>query len=141
VPVIPRPYDPIMTLSELRNAMRDYATRCDATVVSAHDAARVIGDAAAIEKMAATVKSLAALYPTCAVKGCNRLAYLETDHREDWSRMHATIFELFDRFCGHHHDLKTRQNWALVEGRGKRAFVPPDDPRHPRNAHGPPVAA
>jgi hypothetical protein len=81
------------------------------------------------------------LYPTCAVEGCNRLAYLETDHREDWSKAHATIFELFDRFCGHHHDLKTRQNWALVEGCGKRAFVPPDDPRHPRNAHGPPVAA
>ena len=27
-----------------------------------------------------------------------------------------------------------RQNWSLVEGRGKRALVPPEDPRHPRNA-------
>jgi Domain of unknown function (DUF222) len=81
------------------------------------------------------------LYPTCAVEGCNSLAFLETDHREDWAKTHTTVFELLDRFCGHHHDLKTRENWSLVEGRGKRAFVPPDDPRHPRNAHSPPAAA
>jgi hypothetical protein len=81
------------------------------------------------------------LYPTCAVDGCNSLAYLEVDHREDWAQTHVTILELCDRYCGHHHALKTRENWALVEGRGKRAFVPPDDPRHPRHAHGPPMAA
>jgi Domain of unknown function (DUF222) len=81
------------------------------------------------------------LYPTCAAEGCNSLAFLETDHREDWAQTHTTVFELLDRFCPHHHDLKTNDGWALVEGRGKRAFVPPDDPRHPRNAHGPPVAA
>ena len=45
---------------------------------------------------------------------------------------HTTILDLLDRLCPHHHDLKTIDNWALVEGRGKRAFVPPDDPRHPR---------
>jgi len=81
------------------------------------------------------------LYPTCAAEGCNSLSFLENDHREDWSKTHTTIFELLDRLCSHHHDLKTTDDWALVEGRGKRAFVPPDDPRHPRNAHGPPVAA
>ena len=81
------------------------------------------------------------LYPTCAAEGCNSLAFLENDHREDWSKTHTTIFELLDRLCSRHHDLKTTHDWALVEGRGKRAFVPPDDPRHPRNAHGPPVAA
>jgi hypothetical protein len=81
------------------------------------------------------------LYPTCAVEGCNAAARLEVDHREDWSQTHVTIFELADRHCGYHHDLKTRENWSLVEGHGKRAFVPPDDPRHPRNAHGPPKAA
>jgi hypothetical protein len=81
------------------------------------------------------------LYPTCAAEGCNSLAFLETDHREDWATNRMTVFELLDRLCGHHHGLKTRENWALVEGRGKRAFVPPDDPCHPRNAHGPPVAA
>ena len=81
------------------------------------------------------------LYPTCAAEGCNGLAFLETDHREDWADTHTTVFELLDRLCPHHHDLKTTQNWALLDGRGKRAFVPPDDPRHPRNAHAPPAAA
>ena len=28
---------------------------------------------------------------------------------------------------------QTRLHWALETGKGKRAFVPPDDPRHPRN--------
>ena len=81
------------------------------------------------------------LYPTCAAEGCTSLAYLENDHRDDWSKTHTTVFELLDRLCPHHHDLKTTQNWALLDGRGKRAFVPPDDPRHPRNAHAPPAAA
>ena len=40
--------------------MKRYATRFEPAVVSARDAARVVEDAAAIEKMAATVKSLAA---------------------------------------------------------------------------------
>ncbi len=85
--------------------------------------------------------SLEWLYPTCAAEGCNSVAFLETDHREDWATTHMTVFELLDRFCPHHHDLKTNDGWGLVEGRGKRAFVSPDDPRHPRNAHGPPIAA
>ncbi len=74
------------------------------------------------------------LYPTCAVEGCNALAFLEIDHRADWSKTHRTVFELLDRLCPHHHDLKTTENWALVDGSGKRAFVPPDDDRHPRSS-------
>jgi hypothetical protein len=85
--------------------------------------------------------SLEWLYPTCAVEGCSSLAFLEKDHPEDWASAHCTVLELLDRFRSHHHDLKTKEKWSLVEGRGKRAFVPPDDPRHPRNAHGPPAAA
>jgi Domain of unknown function (DUF222) len=81
------------------------------------------------------------LYPTCAAESCNSLAFLENDHREDWAKTHETVFDLLDRLCTHHHDLKTTDGWGLVEGSGKRAFVPPEDPRHPRNAHGPPVAA
>jgi hypothetical protein len=80
------------------------------------------------------------LYPTCAVEGCNALTFLEYDHRDDWATTHRTVFELLDRLCCHHHDLKTTEGWGLVEGRGKRAFVPPDDPRHPRQ-HDPPAAA
>ncbi|MBV8981225.1 MAG: hypothetical protein JO086_10025 [Acidimicrobiia bacterium] len=39
-----------------------------------------------------------------------------------------------DGYCCHHHDKKTYEGWGLVEGVGKRAFVSPDDPRHPNNA-------
>lgn len=74
------------------------------------------------------------LYPTCAAEGCNSLTFLEFDHREDWSKTRLTVFDLLDRLCHHHHDLKTTARWSLVEGRGKRAFVAPDDPRHPRHA-------
>jgi hypothetical protein len=49
-----------MRLSELRNAMGAYAARFDPARLPASDAARVLEDAGAIEKMAATVKSLAA---------------------------------------------------------------------------------
>jgi hypothetical protein len=52
---------------------------------------------------------------------------------------------MLDRLCHHDHGLKTREGWSLVEGRGRRAFVPPDDPRHPRNTaqaeRSPPSAA
>jgi hypothetical protein len=72
------------------------------------------------------------LYPACAVEGCAAQAHLEIDHRVDWADTHFTLLELLDRLCKHHHYLKTHEGWALVEGNGKRAFVPPDDPRHPR---------
>jgi hypothetical protein len=84
------------------------------------------------------------LYPRCAAEGCNERAFLENDHREDWARTGITVIDLLDRLCSHHHRLKTVAGWALVEGRGPRAFVSPDDRRHPRHArlaHGPPAAA
>lgn len=73
------------------------------------------------------------LYPWCAVKGCNARAGLQSDHREDWVKTKFTVFDLLDRLCPHHHRLKTHKGWALVEGTGRREFVPPDDPRHPRS--------
>lgn len=77
------------------------------------------------------------LFPTCAVEGCGaRSPFLESDHREDWAKTHVTIFDLIDRMCANHHWLKTYLGWALVKGKGKRAFVPPDDPRHPNHAGG-----
>ena len=75
------------------------------------------------------------LFPTCAAKGCGtRACFLQTDHREDWAHTHITVLELLDRLCRYHHRLKTTKGWALVEGTGKRDFVPPHDPRHPRHA-------
>ena len=74
------------------------------------------------------------LYPTCAVEGCSARTGLQSDHRHDYAKTHYTVLDLLDRLCPHHHGLKTRQGWALEQGTGKRAFVPPDDPRHPRHS-------
>jgi hypothetical protein len=72
------------------------------------------------------------------------MTYLENDHREEWATTHLTLLEWQDRVCSHHHDLKTHHGWGLVDGQGKRAFVPPDDQRHPRHrkrSKAPPAAA
>ena len=79
------------------------------------------------------------LYPTCAVEGCSQSARLQRDHRVDWAKSKVTLFELLDLLCVFHHRLKTTANWMLVNGRGKRPFVPPEDERHPQ--HAPPVVA
>ena len=78
--------------------------------------------------------SLDWLFPTCAAEGCGASSsWLETDHREDWARTHFTVLGLLDRLCPRHHRMKTHQGWKLVDGKGKRPFVGPDDPRHPRH--------
>jgi hypothetical protein len=64
--------------------------------------------------------------------GCNRSARLEVDHRRPFAGDRATELANLDPLCGHDHRLKTTQGWALVEGPGKRLFVPPDHPDHPR---------
>lgn len=77
------------------------------------------------------------IYPECAVRGCNVRGGLQADHREDWAKTHFTALDLLDSLCRYHHGLKTHKGWALVEGRGKRDFVPPGDPRHPRHSKPP----
>ncbi|HEX8771704.1 MAG TPA: hypothetical protein VF711_13135, partial [Acidimicrobiales bacterium] len=83
--------------------------------------------------------------PTCAAEGCSATARLQNDHRQDWADTHLTQVDTLDRLCPFDHRLKTRDGWSLVDGVGKRAFVPPTDPRHPRNAKArqrpPPAAA
>ena len=90
---------------------------------------------------AAQQTALEWLYPTCAVEGCSAATWLENDHGVDWARSHLTVPDLLDRLCSHHHDRKSLDGWALVDGHGKRPFVPPDDPRHPRHAVEGPSAA
>jgi hypothetical protein len=68
--------------------------------------------------------------PTCSVQGCTR-SRVENDHREPWAHTRHTRLDELDPLCSFHHDLKTRLGWALITGKGKRAFVAPDDPRHP----------
>lgn len=76
------------------------------------------------------------LQPTCTVEGCNS-QIVQADHRIDWAATHHTTLAELDHLCPHHHDLKTHKSWALVPGDGKRAFVPPADPRHPnQQLHG-----
>jgi hypothetical protein len=72
-------------------------------------------------------------YPTCAREGCWATARLENDHRDPFALTHVTTTDSADRLCQREHDLKTNHGWSLVEGSGKRPFVPPWDPRHPKN--------
>ena len=67
----------------------------------------------------------------CTVEGCDRAVRLEFDHRDDWVRTLTTTLASLDLVCDHHHRLKTFEGWALVAGTGRRAMVPPTDPRHP----------
>jgi Domain of unknown function (DUF222) len=70
--------------------------------------------------------------PTCTAEGCHRRR-IEYDHRKPWAQTRHTRLDELDPLCDYHHDLKTRLGWALVHGKGKRPFVPPDDLRHPRH--------
>jgi hypothetical protein len=84
-----------------------------------------------------TAQKIALLWasPGCTVEGCWRTR-IEYDHRQPWNRTRRTRLDELDPLCEFHHDLKTRHGWALVPGHGKRAMVPPDDPRHPRHRQG-----
>lgn len=78
------------------------------------------------------------LDPRCRAEGCDRTMGLEIDHRVDWSHTEVTLLRWLDWLCTHHHRLKSGQGWRLVYGKGIRAFVPPNDPRHPNNSPPPP---
>ncbi len=73
------------------------------------------------------------LYPACAVRGCHQQVRIEWDHREDWKDTHETALQNLDGLCRYHHKMKTTRGWMLVRGRGKRDFVAPEDPRHPKH--------
>lgn len=72
--------------------------------------------------------------PTCVAEGCSR-THTEWDHRtgHEWATTRHTRLDELDRLCDAHHDLHTRDGWALVPGPpgSKRPMVPPDDLRHP----------
>jgi hypothetical protein len=70
--------------------------------------------------------------PKCANVACSS-RFVELDHRDPWAHTHHTVLDEIDPLCKHDHSLKTHCGWLLVEGTGRRAFVPPTDPLHPRN--------
>jgi hypothetical protein len=72
--------------------------------------------------------------PRCTNQACGRMFHLEIDHRDAWANCHETVLDNLDPLCTHDHDLKTHHGWALVNGKGPRAFVPPDHPDHPKRA-------
>ncbi len=61
---------------------------------------------------------------TCTVEGCD-LPRQEIDHRVDWARQHRTQLDELDGLCRHHHALKTRQNYQLAPGTGRRPMLAP----------------
>jgi Domain of unknown function (DUF222) len=71
-------------------------------------------------------------HPKCANIACSS-TFVQIDHRDPWADTHYTRLDSLDRLCPHDHWLKTNEGWLLVVGKGRRAFVAPDDPRHPRN--------
>jgi hypothetical protein len=70
--------------------------------------------------------------PKCSNIECSRMR-VEADHNPPWVETKHTVLGELEHLCDFDHDLKTNQGWSLVEGTGRRAFVPPDDARHPRN--------
>ena len=74
--------------------------------------------------------------PKCSNEACSS-TFVQIDHREPWADTKHTVLDELDHLCAHDHRLKTNHGWSLVEGTGRRAFVPSTDPRHPRN-HPPP---
>jgi hypothetical protein len=108
-------------LGQLREALVEYASGFEAGLLSVADARAALAQAMVIESTAATIKALAA----------SRVARGGGDARRRGARSGA--HDLLDKLCRFHHRLKTNEGWALVEGTGKRDFVPPDDPRHPRH--------
>ncbi len=68
----------------------------------------------------------------CSVEGCARTR-VEIDHRIPYTETRHTRLDECDPLCTHHHRWKHSAGWALVDGVGKRAMVPPHDPRHPKN--------
>jgi Domain of unknown function (DUF222) len=64
--------------------------------------------------------------PHCTVAGCDQ-PRREIDHRHDWAQTHHTLLSDLDGYCTHHHALKTRQNYQLEPGTGRRRMLAPAD--------------
>jgi hypothetical protein len=69
--------------------------------------------------------------PWCTNSLCSHTLQIQHDHRRPWTEVHETTLDNLDRLCGPCHKRKTHDGWALVEGKGRRPLVPPNDPLHP----------
>jgi Domain of unknown function (DUF222) len=75
--------------------------------------------------------------PWCTNSRCSHTLQIQYDHRKPWAEVRETVVDNLDRLCGPCHKRKT-QGWALIEGKGRRPLVPPNDPRHGGNRAGRP---
>jgi hypothetical protein len=73
----------------------------------------------------------------CSNIACSRTVQIQNDHRVPWADEQVTELPNLDPMCIPDHRKKTHRGWELVEGTGRRAFVPPDDPRHPQHQQRP----
>jgi hypothetical protein len=85
---------------------------------------------------AAQLVALQWAQPMCSNRACSG-HWLQTDHRDDYAGERVTELPNLDRLCPHCHRLKTYKGWMLVDGVGRRDFVPPGHPDHPRARAGP----
>jgi hypothetical protein len=75
--------------------------------------------------------------PKCSNMACSG-TFTQIDHQIPYAETKHTVLRELDPLCTHCHDRKTYGGWALIHGSGRRAFVPPHDPRHPGNRNTPP---
>jgi 5-methylcytosine-specific restriction endonuclease McrA len=72
--------------------------------------------------------ALDAIYPTCAIDGCDTREGLEYDHRIPYAEGGPTSMDNMMRLCRLHHGLKTYAGYRLVGGHGNWDLVGPDPP-------------
>jgi hypothetical protein len=91
-----------------------------------------VGSTVNIKRGPNTAQRMALLWrsPTCSITGCTN-PRVEIDHTPDWADTHRTVLDELEPKCGHHHDLKTHQRWAVIHRDNKTFMVPPGDPDHP----------
>jgi hypothetical protein len=82
-----------------------------------------------IERLGAAGRGVVVETEVCE-RGSSR--FVELDHRDPWATTHHTTIDEIDPLCKHDHNLKTHHGRLLVECKGRRAFVPPGHPYHPR---------
>jgi hypothetical protein len=73
-------------------------------------------------------RALEARYPTCGVKSCANVQFLEIDHIVPIEDGGETNIHNAWRICSHHHHLKTYCGWRVIGEPGNWDLVPPDDP-------------
>ncbi|HEY4375732.1 MAG TPA: DUF222 domain-containing protein [Acidimicrobiales bacterium] len=69
--------------------------------------------------------------PACDVLGCDNHVGVQIDHDTGWAKTHQTKLDDLNKLCPYHHWLKTRFDYKLEPGTGKRHLLPPANPPPP----------